>query len=130
MTPYDLDIWAKTVYGEARNQSPLGKLAVAYVIKNRADTPKRWPDTPSAVCLQRRQFSCWNKGDPNVHAIARLEPTDPVYLACLHAVLRAYLGLEPDPTGANHYAVVGTNPYWARGKVSSQRIGDHEFWTL
>jgi len=130
MTPFDLEIWAKTTYGEARNQSAEGKLAVSYVIKNRAeDRAGRWPDTPAMVCLQRMQFSAWNPGDPNVNAMARLESTDPVYLRCVYAALTAYLSVEPDPTdGANHYAVIGTNPYWAKGE--GQKIGDHEFYTL
>lgn len=46
-----------TLYAEARGESVDGKMAVASVIKTRAIRSKK----PLAeVCMQDRQFSCWN----------------------------------------------------------------------
>lgn len=56
----DVDIIAKTLYGEARGETTMGKIAVATVIYNRAngDNTKY-----VKVCLKPKQFSCWNKTD-------------------------------------------------------------------
>lgn len=46
-----------TLYAEARGEKIEGKRAVASVIHTRARLART---SPAAVCLQDRQFSCWN----------------------------------------------------------------------
>jgi len=46
-----------TLYAEARGESFDGKMAVASVIKTRSTRSKK---SLAEVCLQDRQFSCWN----------------------------------------------------------------------
>lgn len=42
------------------------RIAVGCVARNRVLTSRRWGKTYAAVCLARRQFSCWDPGaDPN-----------------------------------------------------------------
>ena len=50
-------IIAITILAEARGEGEKGMYAVAAVIAQRANERKL---TPSKVCLQRLQFSCWN----------------------------------------------------------------------
>ena len=59
---YDIDIVARTLFGEARGEGPLGMRAVAHVIRNRV-RDKRWRDTYAEVCLRSKQFSAWNRGN-------------------------------------------------------------------
>ena len=81
----DLDTLARTLYGECRSESREGKIAVAHVIKNRADNPKWWcrksgdgipDDTIEAVCRHPWQFSCWNLDDPNRPKLLAATPAD------------------------------------------------------
>ena len=52
-------IVALTILGEARGEGKAGMYAVACVIQQRSKNRKI---TPAQVCLQKRQFSCWNDG--------------------------------------------------------------------
>lgn len=58
----DREIFAKTVYGEARGEPEEGQIWVAWVIKNRARANKSyWGGSKIGdVCRKRLQFSSWN----------------------------------------------------------------------
>lgn len=60
----DVNYLAMTIWGEARSQGTEGMNAVGHVIKNRV-AKHRWGDNVKDVVLNRKQFSCWNPGDPN-----------------------------------------------------------------
>ncbi len=127
----DIIVVAKTVYGEARGELPLGRLAVAWVIRNRWESGKWFGrGTVTDVCLRSFQFSAWNENDPNRAKLEALSPDHPVYQLCLYAALGAMRGLEEDPTGgATHYfATRTTRPAWAKGK-HGRIIGGHSFFT-
>lgn len=135
----DLDILARTVFGEARGEPWLGRVAVAYVVLNRVRRPSWWSrwvdgftsDTVAAVCRKKAQFSCWNPGDPNRRAIEQATVEDPVFLECLTAASVALAGLVPDPTdGADHYHTLTVSPPWSRGVTPVARIGQHLFYKL
>lgn len=78
-----------TILGEARDQSLVGQIAVACCIRNRLARPARFGESWRAVCLRRRQFSCWEEigGASN-------------YAAVLAAAERLVSGFEPDPKSA------------------------------
>lgn len=128
------DVWtvAKTIYGEARGEPWLGKIAVAWVIVNRHRAGK-WFSRASlwATCRVPWQFSCWNEDDPNRAALEALSLDDPAMRECVAAALVVLTGHEHDPTaGATHYfapAVVGP-PTWAAGKTAVCSIGGHAFF--
>lgn len=62
----DLNVLAQTIWGEARQEGTKGMLAVGNVIKNRAEANSRlFGQGIKGVALKPKQFSCWNKGDPN-----------------------------------------------------------------
>lgn len=64
----DLLHLAKTIYGEARGESVETMLAVGWVIRNRLYSG-HYGGTYKDVVLQPKQFSCWNKNDPNYKVI-------------------------------------------------------------
>ncbi len=67
----EINILAKTLYGEARGEGLSGLEAVANTIINRVNTAKAkggrfwWGNDIISVCQKPYQFSCWNKKDPN-----------------------------------------------------------------
>jgi spore germination cell wall hydrolase CwlJ-like protein len=129
MTPGDLDIGARTVFGEARGEEFRGQEAVAEVLLNRmADA--RWPDTLTNVCKEPRQFSCWNTRDVNYTKLltASIED-DPVFRQCYKALLTAMNG--GDITfGANHYFATWLDPApsWSKDMRETCVIGIHRFF--
>ena len=128
VTARDVAVLALTVYGEARGESDLGKLAVAYVPVNRA---RRARTGIAAACLKSIHFSCWNNAranDANQLAMMTAELSDPVFARCTIAALQAAHGLKGDPTGgATHYHAASVRPRWARGHAY-ETIGRHRFY--
>jgi spore germination cell wall hydrolase CwlJ-like protein len=133
----DLDILARTIYGEARGElnNPEGGMqslqAVGWVIKNRAKMLQFSPYIHK-VCMQPWQFSCWNLNDPNRKSLLETSFEDKVYRACFLAATRVLFDNTIDCTkGANHYH--STNiapPYWAVSKNPTVTIGHHIFYKL
>lgn len=122
----DLDVAARTVWGEARGEAFEGRLAVAHVIANRAEA-NYMGDTLAAVCRRPYQFSCWNSDDPNRAKMEALSKDDPVYRDCLLAVGLALVS-DADPTrGARHYHNESVAPKWADAARERIVIGDHIF---
>ena len=116
-----------TIYGEARGEPYMGKLAIAWVILNRGG------DIISTV-TRDRQFSAWNYGDSNRFMVERIaiegELGNNVVKECLRAALDA-LQNSVDPTGgANHYHTVDVKPYWIKGETPLLVIGNHVFYKL
>lgn len=126
ITTDDMDVLARTIWGEARGEGGEGMLAVAAVVLNRW-RDNRWPGSIAAVCWQPKQFSCWNEGDPNRAKMERLtidkRSFHAAFLAALHSLTM------PDPTdGANHYyAITIRPPSWSRRMSETARIGRHVF---
>ena len=125
-----LSTMARTVYGEARGEPFEGKLAVAFVIRNRAARPGWWGKDVESVCRRPYQFSCWNAGDPNRPAIEAVDLPDASFAECLVACIAALREpAAPDPTqGATHYHAKGVMPVWTQGKTPCARIGGHLFY--
>lgn len=137
--PEDETILARTIAGEAGNQTFDGKLAIAHVVVNRwrrKDGQFRMDTSIAATCLRYKQFSCWNPGDPNLPRITRLQTTDVQFNASLRAA-RLAIGLgSVDPTGgATHYhtkekppGAETWPPEWAVGHTPSAEVGAHVFY--
>jgi spore germination cell wall hydrolase CwlJ-like protein len=123
---------ALTVYGEARGEGDQGKIAVAWVIKNRADNPRWWGSNISEVCLKPSQFSCWNPGDPNRKLLeAPRTRRTKAFSGCWYTVFHVLRGVPEDPTDhADHYCTLSSSPHWAKGKSPVATIGNHHFYRL
>lgn len=130
-------IMARTIYGEARGEGLLGQVSVAAVILNRVEASKLpknkwWGTTICGVCLEKFQFSCWMKHDPNYSLVTRFY--DPYLQEFKESTLIASLavnGLLKDPTsGATHYCHIKHNPTWTENEVPTITIGNHKFYKL
>jgi len=114
----ELDMLAHIVYGEARGEPYVGKVAVAAVVMNRLKSPQ-FPDTIAGVIFQPRAFTAVDDGQ------YWLTPDASAYAAARDAV-RGW-----DPTGGALYYF---NPKtatssWIWSRPQSAKIGNHIFAT-
>lgn len=135
----DLDILARTIYGEARGEGAEGMEVVACVVMNRYRSHKwycgyTWMNgmkVPSVAqtCLKRFQFSCWNKNDPNLDKVLKVTAHDEQFQECLLIAERALSGELKDFThGATYYHTRDVKPYWAKKKSPCYEVGNHLFY--
>lgn len=140
ISPRDLELLARTIYGEARGEAWEGKIAVAWVIRNRVEVdlhgdgkPDWWGEGYAQVCLTPYQFSCWNKNDPNLPKLLGVTVEDPYFRVCLAAAAAVVSNLVPDPTkGARHYktTTLAWPASWGPQRIPLARIGSHSFYRL
>ena len=140
ITPSDIDVLARTIWGEARGESEVGQEAVACVVINRWQDRRRWQESVAEVSLELLQFSAWNSNNPGRTAMASVGLDEPSFLVAYAIAADACAGRLEDPTrGANHYVnpgVVGwddPNAWWVkadRDRAPSVTIGNHRFWRL
>lgn len=130
MTPDDLDVVARTVWGEARGEPKDGRVAVAWVIKNRVKSPRWWGTDYPSVCKRPFQFSCWNLNDPNRAKIEALTEDDKAFRECLKVASGVISGEVPDNTGgATHYFADSIEPpVWTKRMTQTVTIGHHTFF--
>jgi len=134
----EIDVMARTIYGEARSESQEGMEAVAHVILNRVRHAKSrgghfwWGHDIVTVCQKPYQFSCWNPGDPNRPKLMQVEESDPHFATCLRIARRAVHGvLGADITnGADHYHTTAVAPKWSVGQTPVSQFGMHVFFRL
>lgn len=134
MMSREIDVLARTIFGEARGEKLSGMEAIASVVLNRLDVSKAkkkywWGNSVEEICLKAKQFSCWNRGDVNFEMISRVSENNPVFCICKRVSLRAVAGLLEDNTdGATHYHTKKVRPRWAVGKIPCAEIGNHIFY--
>ena len=130
----DVDVLARTLYGEARGDRVRVKEAIAAVVMNRVRRARErggywWGNSVSEVCLRPWQFPCWTPGSPARARIAALDPRNATFRSCLRIARRAVRGALKDPTsGATHYHDARANPHWARGRSPVAEIGGRAFY--
>jgi len=135
----DLDILARTIYGEARGEGTEGMEAVALVIMNRYRAGKWFTGyvfcngqkIPSIAqtCLKKAQFSCWNKDDVNLPKLKKVTAEDKTFRECLIIARKALDGKLCDFTnGALFYHARGVKPRWAERKTPCYEVENHLFY--
>lgn len=139
MQKNDLDILARTLYGEARGEGTEGMEAVANVIMNRYRKPKWYtgyivqngkkvPDI-AETCRKKSQFSCWNEKDVNRQKILSVAENCQIFQECLQVASRALSGELIDFTnGADFYHTRQIMPAWAKGHTPCYECGNHLFY--
>ena len=107
------------MFGEARGESDIGKIAVAYTAINRKADPS-YPKSICSVMRQPNQYDFLNKiGMPDKQTISYLLPL-------AEAILN---GKIDDPTrGAKWFHTKWTKPYWAKDKVVKLAYNNHIFY--
>ena len=123
-------IVAQTILAEARGDGRGGMYAVAACIKVRAQKRNL---SFKQVCLQPKQFSCWNAGDPNRSKMNLL-------LTLPQAEYAMHLARNMDKVNtkvignADHYVTVRLwktgKVKWARGHQPVAFWGCHAFFRL
>lgn len=119
----------QNIYFEARNQSELGMIAVAWVTMNRVDS-ERYPDTICEVVWQRKQFSWTHDGlsdRPGKNVIEQRAWERAGYVMNLVLHDWAY-GKEDAVAEATHYHADYIRPYWASSYTKVATVGDHIFY--
>lgn len=135
----DLDIMARTIYGEARGEGTEGMEAVALVIMNRYRAGKWFTGyvfrngqkIPSVAqtCLKRMQFSCWNHDDVNLPEIKKVTAENKIFQECLLIAQKALDGrLEDFTNGALFYHSKEIKPHWAVKKTPCYAVNRHLFY--
>jgi len=132
----EVRLLAATAWGEARSEGEHGMRAVAHVMVNRIGP--RFGENLSTVILSPRQFSVWNRGDPNRRVVLNLVADPAPYTSGENAaaweaaqrIAREVLsGQSADPTGgALFYHTRAVRPRWAPHGVGRQTIGAHIFY--
>lgn len=129
----EVRLLAATVWGEARSEGEDGMRAVAHVMVNRVGA--RFGEDIATVILSPRQFSVWNRGDPNRRSVQNLarDPSsvisDPEWMVADRVAREVLSGQSVDPTGgALFYHTRGVHPRWARVGQGRQVIGQHVFY--
>jgi spore germination cell wall hydrolase CwlJ-like protein len=136
MTDHDLDVLARTLYGEARGEyaqgGPAVFIAIANVIVNRLKRGGKYGKTITEVCLKPQQFSCWNKNDPNRILIQQEGvENNPLFKITRNVAQNVINGIWPDLTrDSDHYHASSCNPAWAKTEKVKLRLGGHIFYKL
>lgn len=129
----DIDILARTLYGEARGEFfkyGIGALiAVANVVLNRCR--RGFARKASDVCLEPYQFSCWRENDVNYQVIKNIKPDNRIFQKCLEVSRKVLSEDWPDITaGCDHYHAKSVRPYWAAHMEPKIVFGNHCFYQL
>lgn len=134
MSIKEIDVLARTIYGEARGESISGQEAIANVVINRLafSNKKRrywWGNDIISICQAPFQFSCWNKSDPNYQKITTITNADINFCIAYRIATRAFNGaLEDSTCGATHYHTKNVFPNWSKAKIPCAEIGSHLFY--
>jgi N-acetylmuramoyl-L-alanine amidase len=140
----DIDVLARTIFGEARGESLEGQIAVAWCIRHRAEFalayvarhnhPHRLYGDGSiaAACKMPWQFSCWNENDPTHAAMLAVGLSNPAFQHANMVALQVISGRAEDGMpGTTHYynhAAVKHDPAWVQGAVLVATVGSHRFY--
>jgi spore germination cell wall hydrolase CwlJ-like protein len=138
----DIDIAARTVWGEARGEGEAGMQAVAAVLINRALAArsfiaakagrKKHPlfgdGSLTSAAQAAWQFSCWNKNDPNRDKLIKLSKADPGYIKAKAAVTWALSNQDPTDGATHYYANSIAAPDWTKDATFTKKIGQHLFY--
>ena len=124
------ELLACLIIGEARGETPLGQVAVAHVVLNRASRPCWWGSDITSVILKPFQFSCFNNQDVNRSVVASMyEARTYPYRMALTLAQLVLAGVTNDPTnGATHYHADYVHPEWADSLLQTAKIGKHIFY--
>ena len=109
---------SQIMFGEARGEPDMGKVAVAYTAINRKADPN-YPKNICKVMTQPMQYQFIDYGMPTQTQVAYLMPL-------AKAILE---GRVDDPTrGAKWFHTKTTKPIWAKQKDIKVALGNHIFY--
>lgn len=138
------EIMALTIWGEARGEPIEGQIAVGNVIFNRWIENKDKYKTVKEVCLQPKQFSCWNERDSNrskllilINEIINHKHHDRILDQCLFITGGILRGQLLDNTKVAKFYMTkklfnsSDRPEWSYSIIGiSSQIGNHVFFNI
>ena len=129
----DILLYSALIWGEARGEPKEGKIAVAWVVRNRFIKGGWYGSTLKEVILKPYQFSCFLKSDPNKRKMLNPLAYDSfdIWKECYDIAERVNQGELEDPTnGATHYhsKYMKIYPRWTRKMIKTCEIGSHIFY--
>jgi len=128
----ELEIVARTIWGEAGDLGVEAMRAVAAVILNRRTHGKWWGRTAADVCLRPYQFRCWDASSPTIQQMRSGSPESPTLTEARSIAEEALTkGFARDPSKrATHYHPewVIPVPAWASGKETCERVAGLFFY--
>lgn len=127
---HQIDVLARTLWGEARGEGYSGMQAVANVVMNRVKRGGWYGLTPAEVCKKPYQFSCWIKSDPNYLKLINVTTSDRLFKQAKDIATLAVNGQLADITGgATEYHTKAVKPKWNYEKLQkTASIGQHIFY--
>lgn len=131
--PQEIDVMARTMWAEARGEGRAALIAVGHVIRNRAAHPRWWGQSVIGVCKQPWQFSCWNRGDPNLPKLLAVSASvDHIFAECIELAADIIGGRIPDPTqnSDSYFDTSIPTPVWARGIEPVFAVANLRFYRL
>lgn len=124
-TADDIEIIARTIWGEARGEIKLAQVGVAWVIRNRVENPRWWGHSIHDVCTKPFQFSCWLPSDPNSSKCHAVRLDDPTLQECAAVAIAVLDGMTPDPTGGadSYHDTSISPPAWTGAATRTAQLG-------
>lgn len=134
---------ALTLKGEAENQPIHGIIAVGCVIRNRLTKNPNHYKTLKDVCLEPKQFSCWNEfteSREKLLSVADLmlrnyKQFDSYFRQCMwvaHGIVEG--NIRDNIKGRMYYMTRdyfdNHRPNWAKNAKNEIQIGDHVFFDV
>jgi len=119
----------QNIYFEARNQSTLGQVAVAWVTLNRVQSD-RYPDSICGVVWQNKQFSWTHDGksaEPGNNVLEQRAWED-AGLVTEVVLLDWALGKNGPVGAATMYHADYVDPYWSDSYRLVTKVDDHIFY--
>ena len=121
-----LETVALTIWGEARSESYAGKSAVASTIWNRANGKVV---NFKAVCLSRKQYSCWRKRVFTQTLPDLKKPLDrSAWRDCVTLASLMIDGSFLPDLNARHYHEASIKPYWSINMRMIASVDNHVFY--
>lgn len=121
------------LYGEGRGERIEGQVAIGSVIINRTKLSRK---TVKSVCLQAKQFSCFNSSDTNSSILEEIAMDWDKHIESDKALRQCYWvakgliegWIKGNVKNATHYHHVDSNPVWAAKIEKLMKIGNHQFY--
>lgn len=134
----EIDILARTMWGEGRVGNTEGIEAIGHLVLNRAKNPCWWGQDVISVCQKPYQFECWNRSDS--YTYKRLISIDDGIIwfdvakrEAMRLMLQEMQGKRKDFTGgATHHVVRRRDrqPIWAMQEKPTCMVGPLMFYNL
>lgn len=129
ITEEDRHCLQQNIFFEARNQSTLGQVAVAWVTLNRVEDP-RYPDTICGVVWQHKQFSWTHDGKadtPSDNVLEQRAWEDAGIVTDVTLLDWARDHSSPVEEAIMYHADY-VNPYWSTAYDEVTRVDNHIFY--